>query len=186
MQFMEDTFCTASTGKQAVSWQVQSNADGTIIHVLGVRLLPGSVFTRLETEKLFYSPNGRRVLTSRLNGCDPRAIVACRMILLSNLKSEARSNGWSSAKQNKFSPKSELAGSLRPGRKLLCSVSAGWTSVLLQAYEQPGCVEQYESTPSPDPSSLSSLEAAMPWKASRMARGGKPYIAHTSEAQQRP
>lgn len=45
---------------------------------------------------------------------------------------------------------SELAGTLRPGRKLLCSVSAGWTSALLQTYEQPGCVEQYEPTPSPD------------------------------------
>ena len=56
-----------------------------------------------------------------------------------------------SIRKSKFSLESELAGASRPGRKLLCSASAGWTSVLLQTYEQPGNVEQYESAPSPDP-----------------------------------
>ena len=50
----------------------------------------------------------------------------------------------------KFSNESIRAGELRPGRKLLCSVSAGWKSVLLQIYEQPSIVEPYESAPSPD------------------------------------
>lgn len=54
-------------------------------------------------------------------------------------------------RKSKFSLESELAGASRPGRKLFCSASVGWTSVLLQTYEQPGSVEQYESAPSSDP-----------------------------------
>lgn len=51
---------------------------------------------------------------------------------------------------NKLSPMSELAGPLRPGRRLFCSTSIAWTSVLLQVYEQPAFVEDYVSAPSPD------------------------------------
>lgn len=53
-------------------------------------------------------------------------------------------------KIRKFSPMSERAGSVRPGQKLLCSTTANWSSVLLQTFEQPACVEHYESAPSPD------------------------------------
>ena len=51
---------------------------------------------------------------------------------------------------NRFSQMSERAGSLRPGRRLFCSTSIAWTSVLLQVYEQPAFVEDYVSAPSPD------------------------------------
>ena len=50
----------------------------------------------------------------------------------------------------RFSPMSARASALRPGRQLLSSLACGWTSVLLQTYEQPGTVEHYESAPSPD------------------------------------
>ena len=55
---------------------------------------------------------------------------------------------------------SELAGSLRPGRKVLASASAGWKSVPLETYEQPGCVEQYETASSLDPLVVAVLEDA--------------------------
>ena len=65
-----------------------------------------------------------------------------------------------STKANKFSQMSELAGRRRPGRRLFCSAAAGWTSLLLQTYEQPQQVEAYESAPSPDPLVVMVLEGS--------------------------
>ena len=61
-----------------------------------------------------------------------------------------RSLTSNSTNSGRFSTASVQAGQLRPGRKVLCSLEAGWTSVLLQTYEQPPLVESYESAVSPD------------------------------------
>ena len=45
---------------------------------------------------------------------------------------------------------SHEAGLVRPGRKLLCSGSARWQSILLQTFDQPGCVDEFQTTASPD------------------------------------
>ena len=50
----------------------------------------------------------------------------------------------------KFSALSEKAGRLRPGRSITCSLEAGWSSLLLQTFEQPACVEEFETLSSPD------------------------------------
>ena len=50
----------------------------------------------------------------------------------------------------RFSRMSLRASALRPGRQLLSSEACGWTSILLQTFEQPGTVEQYEAVASPD------------------------------------
>ena len=39
---------------------------------------------------------------------------------------------------------------MRPGRKLLCSSASGWSSLLVQTFEQPSFVDRYETLPSPD------------------------------------
>ena len=49
-----------------------------------------------------------------------------------------------------FSERSLEAGLLRPGRKLLCGTESSWRSVLLQTFKQPGTVEAFETTASPD------------------------------------
>ena len=46
--------------------------------------------------------------------------------------------------------KSQEAGLLRPGRKLLCSTASSWRSVLLQTFDQPGHVDGFETAASPD------------------------------------
>ncbi len=90
---------------------------------------------------------------------------------------------------NKFSPLSERAGTLRPGQRLLCSTAAGWTSALLQTYEQPGSVEQYDTAPSPDPLIVMVLKGSYEmesfsggmWKRAAYAPGtGGVTAAHTS------
>ena len=48
------------------------------------------------------------------------------------------------------SPTSEKASRIRPGRKLLCSSAIGWTSLLVQTFEQPSFVDRYETLPSED------------------------------------
>ena len=48
------------------------------------------------------------------------------------------------------SSQSHEAGLLRPGRKLLCSTAARWQSVLLQTFEQPACVDGFQTSASPD------------------------------------
>lgn len=50
----------------------------------------------------------------------------------------------------KFSSASVRAGELRPGHKVLCSQGAGWQSLLVQTFEQPGCVDAFETAASPD------------------------------------
>ena len=45
---------------------------------------------------------------------------------------------------------SHEAALVRPGRKLLCRPAARWRSVLLQTFDQPGCVDGFETTASPD------------------------------------
>ena len=49
-----------------------------------------------------------------------------------------------------ISGRSIEAGLHRPGHKQACSVDAGWRSVLLQTFTQPGTVEAFETTGSPD------------------------------------
>ena len=49
-----------------------------------------------------------------------------------------------------ISGRSIEAGLHRPGHKQACSVDAGWQSVLLQTFTQPGTVEAFETTASPD------------------------------------
>lgn len=50
----------------------------------------------------------------------------------------------------KVSLLSHKAGLVRPGRKSLCSGTAQWHSVLLQTFDQPGCVDAFETAISPD------------------------------------
>lgn len=49
-----------------------------------------------------------------------------------------------------FSVQSAEAGLGRPGRKRACSTEAGWQSMLLQTFVQPGTVDTFETTASPD------------------------------------
>ena len=42
------------------------------------------------------------------------------------------------------------AGLVRPGHKSLCSASVRWRSLLLQTFDQPGCVDGFETAISPD------------------------------------
>ncbi len=58
------------------------------------------------------------------------------------------------------SPLSHQASSIRPGRKALCSTTAKWQSVLLQTFEQPGCVDRFETATSPDYLLVLSLKGA--------------------------
>ena len=45
---------------------------------------------------------------------------------------------------------SHQASSIRPGRKTLCSMASKWQSLLLQTFDQPGCVDRFETASSPD------------------------------------
>ena len=55
---------------------------------------------------------------------------------------------------------SHKASSIRPGRKGLCSTAAKWQSVLLQIFDQPGCVNRFETASSPDYLLVLSLKGA--------------------------
>ena len=55
---------------------------------------------------------------------------------------------------------SHQASSIRPGRKGLCSTAARWQSVLLQTFDQPGCVDRFETASSPDYLLVLSLKGA--------------------------
>ena len=50
----------------------------------------------------------------------------------------------------RFSAASEACEFALPRRKLLCSLAAGWTSLLVQRFEAPGSVEAFETRPTPD------------------------------------
>ncbi len=50
----------------------------------------------------------------------------------------------------KVSLQSHQASVVRPGRKVLCSGDARWQSVLLQEFHQPGCVDDFVTSISPD------------------------------------
>ncbi|MBC7927875.1 MAG: helix-turn-helix transcriptional regulator, partial [Bryobacteraceae bacterium] len=49
-----------------------------------------------------------------------------------------------------FCPESAACEQIQPGRKLVCSVDAGWKSLLIRSFESPGTVETFETKPSPD------------------------------------
>ena len=49
-----------------------------------------------------------------------------------------------------YSAQSLAAGASRPGQKLVCSSEGGWRSILLQTFEQPGRVDDYQTVASPD------------------------------------
>ena len=50
----------------------------------------------------------------------------------------------------RFSAASEACEFALPRRKLLCSLAAGWTSLLVQKFESSGSVEAFETRPTPD------------------------------------
>lgn len=50
----------------------------------------------------------------------------------------------------RFSEASKACEFALPRRKLLCSLSAGWTSLLVQKFESSGNVEAFETRPTPD------------------------------------
>jgi AraC family transcriptional regulator len=52
--------------------------------------------------------------------------------------------------EGRFSAASEACEFALPRRKLLCSLAAGWTSLLVQRFESPGTVEAFETRPTPD------------------------------------
>ena len=49
-----------------------------------------------------------------------------------------------------FSPFSEANSRVQPGRKVASSHAVGWTSLLLEVWEQPSTVEEFETVSSPD------------------------------------
>ena len=50
----------------------------------------------------------------------------------------------------RFSAASAACEFALPRRKLLCSLAAGWTSLLVQKFESSGSVEAFETCPTPD------------------------------------
>ena len=55
-----------------------------------------------------------------------------------------------SEENGRFSAASEACEFALPRRKLLCSLAAGWTSLLVQKFESSGSVEAFETRPTPD------------------------------------
>ncbi len=55
-----------------------------------------------------------------------------------------------SKETGRFSAASEACEFALPRRKLLCSLAAGWTSLLVQKFESSGSVDAFETRPTPD------------------------------------
>ena len=49
-----------------------------------------------------------------------------------------------------YSAQSLAAAAARPGKKLVCSSEGGWRSILLQTFEQPSSVDNFQTMASPD------------------------------------